>query len=372
MVNPFERFLNFSRFGLWQKKSNRVIGIDFGTSSVKVVQLRKEKGRAVLETYGEMATGPYRDLAVGQAAVLTGDKQAELLRDLFREANITTSLGSMAIPLSASLVVIIEIPKVGKDLLAKVIPIEARKYIPVPISEVALDWWVIPAQDINPSSGDESKLEVLVVAIHNALIKQYQELVNSASVLPAFFEIETFSAIRSVFGGEMTPTVILDIGGSSTKMAIVDYGIVRLSHSIAKGSQDITVAIARDLGVDFAKAEEIKRRVGLVPRLDLDSADVSASVSGIMEYIFAEVNKVLVVYQEKQHRAVGKIILIGGGALLRGGLELAGQSFEVPVVLGKPFEKVEAPPFLRNVLAEAGPGFAVAIGLSLRHLQNLE
>ncbi|MBI2099812.1 MAG: type IV pilus assembly protein PilM, partial [Candidatus Vogelbacteria bacterium] len=362
-------FLNFKRFGFWKKKNNHVIGVDFGASSVKVIQLRKEKGRAILETYGEIATGPYRELAVGQTAVLTPDKQAELLRDLFREANITTNLGSIAIPLSASLVVIIEIPKVGKDLLAKVIPIEARKYIPVPISEVALDWWVIPNQQINPEA-EEPKLEVLLVAIHNEVISQYRDLAVAALMEPAFFEIETFSAIRSVFAGDMAPTVILDIGGGSTKMAIVDYGIVRLSHTIGKGSQDITLAISRDLGVDFAKAEEIKRQVGLVERLE--GENVSASVSGIIEYIFAEVNKVLATYQAKQRRAASRIILIGGGALLRGILDLATKSFEVPVSLGKPFDKVETPPFLQNVLAEAGPGFAVSIGLCLRHLQNLE
>ena len=83
MPNLFEKFLNFGRLALWQKKSNKVLGIDIGSSSVKIVQLRKDKGQAILETYGEIATGPYRSLAIGQAAILSPDKLTEVVRDLF-------------------------------------------------------------------------------------------------------------------------------------------------------------------------------------------------------------------------------------------------------------------------------------------------
>ncbi len=346
-----------------------MIGLDLGVSSAKVVQVRKEKGKAILETYGEIATGPYRSLAVGQAAVLSPEKTLEMLRDLFREANVTTQAASLAVPLGSSLLVMIEIPKVSDAMLAKVVPIEARKYIPVPISEVALDWWVIPKPDAE-AAGPAAKVEALVVAIHNSILRQYQDFSRELGLQTAFFEIETFSAIRSVFGGEMAPTVIVDLGAGSTKVAVVDFGIVRLSHTIAKGAQDITLALSRSLGVEFAKAEEIKRQVGLVERYD--GRDISVTVSSILDYIFAEVNKVISLYQEKHRRAVGKVIFIGSGALLRGLLEAAGKNFEVPAVMGKPFDKVEAPAFLTNILSEAGPGFAVALGLALRHLQLLE
>ena len=210
MPNFLANLLNFSRFKLWTRTAERVIGVDVGSSSIKVVQLRREKGQVILETYGEMATGPYRNLAVGQAAVLPPDKLTEVTHDLFREANVTTPLASLAIPLGSSLLIIVEIPRVGPEMLAKVIPIEARKYIPVPISEVALDWWVIPkprptesekaAREAEVAAGDEvakqssvlaeNKLEVLVVAIHNAVISQYQNLCQSLGLTPAFFEIE--------------------------------------------------------------------------------------------------------------------------------------------------------------------------------------
>ena len=353
-----------------------MIGLDLGASSAKVIQLRPEKGKIILETYGEIATGPYHNLAVGQAAALAPDKTVEMLRDLFREANVTTNQAAIAVPLGSSLLVMVEVPKVSEQMLAKVIPIEARKYIPVPISEVALDWWVIPAPAVTGGAKPagpvgnppDARVEALVVAIHESVIKQYQAIARELVLQTAFFEIETFSAIRSVFAGEMAATVIVDLGAGSTKVAVVDYGIVRLSHTIAKGAQDVTLSLSRSLGVEFAKAEEIKRQVGLVEHYD--GHDISPTVSGIIEYIFAEVNKVITLYQEKQRRAVGKIVLIGSGALLRGLVALAQKSFAVPASLGQPFDKVEAPAFLENILREAGPGFAVALGLALRQLQD--
>ncbi len=376
MVNPFEKFLDFrkSGFGLWQKKSNQVIGLDIGSSSVKVVQLRKDKGQAILETYGEIALGPYRGLSVGQATMLPPEKLTEVIRDLFREANVTAITTSFAVPLSSSLVVTIELPKVEEAMLSKVVPIESRKYIPVPISEVALDWWVIPKKQVGSTVSDD-KLEVLVVAIHNSLINQYQDLSNTLNLQSAFFEIETFSAIRAVLGAELQPTAILDFGASTTKMSIVDYGIIRTAHTINKGSQDITAAVSRSLGVEFGKAEEIKREVGLVGHLVSDETgqeNLAPTISNIVEYIFVEANKVINGFQQKSRRAVGRVILIGGGSLLRGLLDMSQKNFAVPVSIGTPFDKVEAPAFLQEILSHAGPGFAGAIGLGLRHLQTLE
>ncbi len=378
MSNLFSKLLGFGKSGLWHQKVNEVVGIDFGTSSVKAVQLKKDKGRILLETYGEIALGPYNNLAVSQVSNLGSEKMSQLLADLFNEANITTRVGSLAIPLRSSLVNMMSLPDLAADKLEKIIPIEARKYIPVPISEVELDWWIIPKKIFN-QAGEEHRrtVEVLVVAIHKDTIKQYEEIVKLAEFQPAFFEIETFSAIRAVFAGEMQAVVMLDIGAATSKLSIIDYGVVRQSHTIGKGSQDITLAISRSLGVDFAKAEEIKRRVGLVESVGLPStatgedAQIRNTVSTIVEYIFSEANKVISAYQNRERRVVTKVVIIGGGGLLKGLLDLAKTNFEATVVLGEAFAKVEYPAFLDKVLKETGPGFAVATGLALRHLEEL-
>jgi len=364
------------------KKEKSVVAIDFGISSVKVIQLRNEKGTAVLETYGELACGPYGDLAVGQSSNLSPEKTFELLSDLFREANVTAKVGAIAVPSRASLIVSIDIPEMDEAKLAEVVPIEARKYVPVPISEVVLDWWVIPknaqenevdrakkeeAEGAEPKFG--KKMEVLIASIHKDVIRAYQDLSQKLGLEVDSFEIETFSAIRAVMPNDLSATVIFDIGAGTSKISIVDYGIVRLSHTINKGSQDITISISKSLNIPFDKAEEIKRRYGLLG--DVEKGDLVESISPTVEYIFSEANKVMLNYQRERSRAVDKMILIGGGALLKGILDTAKSIVSVPVVVGLPFDKVETPAFLNNVLKEAGPEFAVAIGLALRKLEDL-
>jgi type IV pilus assembly protein PilM len=167
----------------------------------------------------------------------------------------------------------------------------------------------------------------------------------------------------------MKAKALIDLGASSTKMAIVDYGVVRQSHTINKGAQDITVDISRSLGISFVKAEEIKRRVGLIPTIGED--DLQKVVSPIVDYIFSEVNNVISNYQKKHSRAVDKIVLIGGGSMLKGLVDVARNNVDVPVVLGQPFDKVEVPAFLQEVLVEEGPSFATAIGLAMRAAQEL-
>lgn len=372
MFNPFEKLWSGSKLVLWQKKDNKVLGIDIGHSSAKVVQLKKEHGRVILETYGEIALGPYGNLAVGQVANLALAKTQEMLKDLFGEASVTTKTATFSIPLGASLLVIIELPDVAANNLDKIIPLEARKYIPVPISEVELDWWVIPKHQGEGATSTPGKktIEVLVVAIHKEVVNQYNEISKASGLKTEFFEIETFSAIRAVYEGDLAPVVILDIGAGTSKLAVVDYGVVRLSHTISKGSQDITTALSRSLDVDFARAEQIKREVGLMEK-ETDGKIVSI-MNTITDYIFSEVNKVIVIYQQKYRRSVSKIVLIGGGALLKGILETADKSFEVPVTLGHAFGKVEYPAFLDKVLKEIGPSFAVAVGLAVRQLERLE
>ncbi|MCX6738578.1 MAG: hypothetical protein NT098_00815, partial [Candidatus Parcubacteria bacterium] len=91
------------------KKNERVIGLDIGSSVIKVVQVRKEQGRAVLETYGELALGPYGGFDVGRATNLPADKIVEAIKDLFREANVTSRIGSISLPLSSALLTMIEL-----------------------------------------------------------------------------------------------------------------------------------------------------------------------------------------------------------------------------------------------------------------------
>lgn len=366
---------------IFKKPDESVIGVDIGSSSIKVVQLRKRKGRAILETYGEIALGPYAGASVGQVTNLTADKIAEAIKDLLRESNVTTLSAGVSIPFKSSLVTLMELPSLDDKQLKEMIPLEARKYIPVPISEVTLDWWVIP----NEASGDldfvESsdefgtqtqaipKKQVLVVSIHNEVLNTYSAIVQQSGINTGFFEIEMFSATRALLTGETAPIMIFDMGASSTKIYILERGIVRYSHIINKGSQDVTLSIMRGLNVTFDRAEHIKRNLGT--GVVSDEKNVFEIISLTLDYIFSEANSVVLSYQRRFNKPLGKVVLIGGGCAMKGVYELARANFQTAVELGSPFTKVETPAFMEDVLKVTGLEFAVAIGIALRKLQDM-
>jgi len=150
--------------------SHSVVGIDIGTSSVKVVGLTEGKNGAELETYGELQLGPYAGLEIGRTVNLDAGKLGLALTDILREANVTARNAALAIPNSASFIAAVEFPTRDQAKLASMVPIEARKYIPVPMNEVTLDWFMIPpraqAAEATPAEAPEST-HVLLAAIFN-------------------------------------------------------------------------------------------------------------------------------------------------------------------------------------------------------------
>ena len=393
-INSFNAVLeNISRrvWGLL-KKDKSVIGVDIGSSAIKVVQLREKRGKAVLETYGELALGPYANLAIGQAAGLTTERIGEALKDVMREASVTSKNAGIGIPLASSLITVIEMPFLSERQLKDMVPIEARKYIPVPISEVNLDWRVLPEMEKAPSyeeaekeEGDEErgahaeaqkpaerlkKARVLIAAIHNETLTKYQQIALKAELRIGFFEIEVFSSLRALLRREPGTVFVLDIGAGTSKMLTIEEGIIVSSHTINRGSQDITATIARGLGVTMTKAEEMKREIGLSQDpVHKNQRDLTTLV---VQSIFSDASRVLLDYEKKFHKPVNKVILSGGGSLLLGIQEFAEKNLEVEIILADQFSKVETPAFLEETLKKAGPNFTVALGTALRMLEEVE
>lgn len=389
---------------IFGKKEQSVLGIDIGSSAIKVVQIKRKHGKAVLETYGELALGPYAGIEVGRATNLPTDKLVEALKDILRESKTTTTACGVALPYFSSLISFITVPSVPDKQMAEVVSIEARKYIPVPMTEVLLDWSIIPKEDALAPGDDEGEnangtgagnaggipgsgnarsgagnssakaperqtQDVLVVAIHNEYINTYQTLMTGAALTPSFYEIELFSSVRAVIDQGVQPVMIIDMGARATKLYIVERGLLRSSHIINKGGQDITLAISQSLSVSVADAENLKRSHGLNGGPEFKELTEIVTVN--LDYIFYEANATILAYQRKYNKNISKIIVTGGGVLLKGISELAKVSFQTPVFYADPFSKLETPAFLADQFASAGPEFAVAIGVALRRLSEL-
>lgn len=366
MVNFLSSLLN--------RNAKSVIGIDIGSSSIKIVQLSKKGGRAILETYGELALGPYTGKSAGEATNLNLSKIVEAVADMLKEkeVNITTRTCGLAIPFSSSLMVVVDMPNLPRNQLQQMIPIEARKYIPVPISEVTLDWYIIPkdknAELTKEKENQRDNLEVLIVALHNDTLNNYKEIVTKNALDAKFFEIEIFSTMRAVLDQEVAPVMIVDMGATTTKLYIVEKGILRSSHMISRGSHNITNELSKSLGISLEDAEYLKREKGIDG--EIDGIKIKEVVSITLNYVFSEANQASLAFEKKYNKPISKVMLVGGGSALKGVVDVAKKHFKTEVIAGDPFSKVVAPAFLEKVLKETGPEFAVAVGVALRCLQE--
>jgi type IV pilus assembly protein PilM len=376
MFNPFKKImseLHISGGSSTSSSADQAVGVDVGTTSIKLVELKKKNGRAVLETYSTLALAPYANLDIGATTNLGTDPLGKAITDALREGSIVTKNAAFSIPSSASLIFLLDLPgSITEKELPDIVPTEARKYIPVPISEVTLDYWVIPhkQQGFYNDSSDPStvpaKSEVLTVAIHNETLSKYREIAKSSGLDADMFEIEVFSSIRSTFAHELSAVLLMDFGASKTKLSIVEYGIVRSFHIVNRGSFDLTNSIMRSLSIPFARAEEMKRDIGL-----LGNGNDRAMSDGLrldVDYILSETSNVIQAFERKYNKPISKVILTGAGSLLPGFRARAAEVFRTEVDYGNPFDKVEVPEFVAKVLAETGPEFAVALGLALRKL----
>lgn len=364
-----------------KKHEASVLGVDIGSSAIKVVQLRSEQGVALLETYGEIALGPFGNVGVGEAPHLPPEESAKALKELIQGAGVTTHTCAVSVPFASSLVKLIEVPPVDAKQLSTVIPIEARKYVPVPITEVQLDWFVIPETEQRLFEGstlsdDEDKQPldkrmVLIVAMHNQLLERQAHILQLAGLTPMFYEIEAFSNIRATIDRSLAPVAVLDLGASTSKLYVVELGIILASHVIQKGAQDITRALASSTHVSMAKAEQLKRQAGIMNTKDQgEVSQVSHAATLTMEQVLSEVRRVLVGFQRRYNKVITKVILAGGGAELKGVQDFARQQLEIEVELAQPFAHVQAPAFLEEMLKATSPEFAVATGLTLRALHE--
>ncbi|MEA2112976.1 MAG: pilus assembly protein PilM [Patescibacteria group bacterium] len=376
--------INFSLSKFFKKKEGSFLGLDIGGSAIKIVQLKKSKGGAVLETYGELALGPYANVESGKSTNLTNKQISGAILDLLKESTVNVMSCGSSIPLSSSLIFEMEIPRVSNDQLEKIVPIEARRFIPVPITEVMLDWRVViedeepeedSLEDMRPATETEktkskskNTMKIFVVAIHKNAIERYNDIIKNAKLGLDFLEIEIFSTIRSVLGHNAGVSTILDIGSSVTKLYIVEYGVVKKSHLINRGSQDISAAISRTVGISIEKAEKKKRSIGLTG--EGPDKEVSDIVLTNLKYIFEETQKVLINFQSEQGKSVDTVVFTGGGSVIKGLTESSLKHLEIESVLADPFEKIKTPAFLDDILKEIGPEFAVAVGLALRGLEK--
>lgn len=339
-----------------------VIGVDIGSSSIKVVQLRMKRGTPILDTYGELQLGPYDGIDIGRTTRLRTDRIIEAFVDILRESATSASRVALAISYNSTFISVITLNTLNNENAEQMLNVEARKYIPVPLTDVTMDWVPISApKDTKGTRG-------ILVATHNEALSRYESILKGANLTAQLQEIELFSTMRSVLREKDSSACIIDIGAGSTKVYVVQNGVIGKSHSIQLSGMGLTDALAKGLNVDFRTAEERKRFEGL--SIVSENPELEKSFMSQLNRGFREVHSVLRHVEEESSSKIEKVILTGGGALLKGLPMFVTDALSRPAEIGRPFSKVSYPAFLEDTLIEAGPSFAVSLGVALRGVMS--
>lgn len=384
----------------FKQKTLRRVGIDIGTSSIKVVELLKESHIA-LTNYGVIDNLDFLGDVVNESNTQASLKLSEnyiisVLKQLLDTTKIKTDKVVMSIPFFSSFLTVMEMPKMNKKEIESAVPFQARSYIPIPLSEVVLDWLVMPefsrqnpvtdAKVLNIASNTANvqngnivsvipdlikrdKISILLVAVPKEIISKYQRIAKALNLKLVGLESESFSLARSLVRNDKGTIMLVDFGAINTSLTIIDNGYIFMSHSADLSGKEMTKMVARSLNVQLQRAEELKKSSGVSP-VGYEKG-LTQIISPFIEKLINGIERMNSLFIKKEGRRIGKIVLTGGSSNLPGLAEYLSKSIGVEVTIGNPFSEIKFDPSLEPILRRNLSSFlAVATGLSMRGMQE--
>ncbi len=358
------------------------LGVDIGGSAIKAVELRSDNGRPTLVTYGfaEKRSDLLKNSVGEEMRAIV-----EALKQIVKASRVTTRLAVTALPSFTVFSSIISLPQMSKKDLMSAVKWEAKKFVPMPVDEMILDWEVLKEDSLAAkvtganvakpadAKADEVKaagkdLKVLLTAAPKNLVQRYMDLFKAADLQLVALETEAFSLERSLIGHDKAPIMIVDIGAVATDIVVFSEGIPMLTRSIDVGGDTITKTIASTLRVSTERAEQFKRDFFIATQ-GATNSNIPKAIEFVVNSITNEIRYVLNLYQNQgTGRSIEKLILGGGSAFLTNLPEYFTKLLNIQTYIGDPWARVSYPVELKPVWNEIGPRFGVAVGLALRQL----
>lgn len=350
-------------FGLFSNKKKRFVGIDFGTSAIKLVELEYRDQKTYLRNYAWAdLSNLFNQGNASQRPQTFEDKLSTCLSELVRRAEVKDAAVYLAIPGFSGLITLIEFPQMADGELSQAIQYEAHKYIPTSLDEIAMSWEVI---DMVEEEG-QKKMHVLLVAAPKKEISRYEGLINAAGLKADAIELETFSIVRSLVGEDDGTFLIVDMGARATNILLVEKGIVRVNRNIDAGGNEVTETVAESMGISKNRAETLKKG-----EKDLISGKEGALVVPVLELIANEARRIANAYKQRNPQLkIESVILSGGSVGMKGVKEFFAASLGIPAVIGDPWRHIIIDERAKENVRELGTSYTVALGLALRGLDE--
>ncbi len=339
-------------------------GLDIGSSAIKIIALSGKPNKAKLESFG-LAMNPVGNVDTENEAERV--KVAQAIKKLVVDSQLKSKQVVVALPESKVFTRLVEMPVLSDAELASAISWEAEQYIPIPISEVQLDYRVVGKPAVNVGA---AKMQVFLVATPTALVQKYLSLLELAGLEPLALETELLALARAITRGVVVPgaaLMIVNLGANTTDFCVVEGETLEFTRSLPTGGLALTRAMASELGLEVNQAEQYKRTYGL------DPGQLQGKVRNTLLPVFAsltnELRKGMQYYAGEQGKKIARIVVSGGGAYLPTMVRELAANLGVEVVSGNPLQGVEMDANQQKRIGGIGAVFGIATGLALRGLE---
>lgn len=361
------------------------LGVDIGPGGIKILELRKSKGRPQLWTYAMVdqlldvdIKESVVNMPVSQALSEPEKKKtapvaevrdprvadyAKLLRMAVDQAHATAKHVTASLPVSQVFHAIVNLPMVEEKELDYHVQAKVKKMLSRPIEEMQVVHQVIP------TSGKEKdkSIKTLVTAAPKSIVKFYTDIFQKAGLQLTELETEAFALERSLVGIDKATVMIVDIGAAQTNFFIVDQGFPVTHRSVQIGGNALDAILQQKMGLSDKEIATIKYDIS---RFGLDKipADMFAR---IIDPIVKEIQYGFDLFLHQtgnEGKRPEKIILTGGASVFPPLIQGLRQNFSMKVFVGDPWARVVYQQGLKDVLDKLGPRMSVSIGLALRGL----
>ncbi len=348
---------------------NTSVAVDIGSSSIKVVQISKINGVSVLDTFGEIALGPFVNKPIGYPVKLDPKTLAHALDIILDESSADSTDVSYCISPNQSFFYYSKINrKENKKKASEYITNEIKEKFKININNYDIDYFEVPNKD------EEKKIEKYkVIGFKKEIIKYNKNLSKTLGLKMKLEEMEGNSILYAIKHFFPKDYLIIDIGSSSTKIyifnqdEIYDYKVIKIGvHHIIK-----------DFNINkYYDVEDGKRNKFIGGSINaLFSGEILKEIknkkeSKSLDSVISEIYSFLKDFEIKEKKFISDIMLTGGGAVFAGLEEYLSKKLKRDICIADPFSKVKNPSFVTEKLKEVGPEYAAAIGLALKSINK--
>ncbi len=329
-------------------------GIDIGTNHVRLAELGRGSTYS-LRAYGQ---APIASGIAQSDSKLDIQKLAKTISDLVKYSKVSSRNAVSAIPGTSVFNATIKLPPMSQTELEKAIKYQAEQNIPLKIEDVKYDYQILNRDQTT------KELTVMIIAATKNKVNQMIELLTQAGLNVLALETSTVALARSLSLPNVPVAMILDIGITTTDIAVVDGGVLAQTRSFPLAGFGMTRAISQNLSLDMEQAEQFKRRFGFSK--DKLEGQVYRSIEPIFRDILEEASRSASFFEEVSGKKIERIILTGGSSRLPLMAEFVKSHLNVDVSFGNPWANVSHKSSQGDKINEVAPEFATAVGLAMR------